>query len=77
MRCTQHNPVVPKLESNPPTSQIPDVVVEEGEEGETVDIVEDDDNAAMMAMMGLGNFGSTKVRFQRRAIVFLAHLLVL
>ena len=33
---------------------------EDGEEGETMDATNDDD-AAMMAMMGLSGFGSTKV----------------
>ena len=33
---------------------------EDGEEGETMDATNDDD-AAMMAMMGLTGFGSTKV----------------
>ena len=34
---------------------------EDGEEGEAMDAIGDDD-AAMMAMMGLSGFGSTKVR---------------
>lgn len=34
---------------------------EDGEEGEAVDVTNEDD-AAMMAMMGLSGFGTTKVR---------------
>ena len=52
-------PVV--LGSEEPLSrQLSEMPTEEGEEGEAMDATNDDD-AALMAMMGLTGFGSTKV----------------
>ena len=42
-----------------PESEVP---TEDGEEGEAMDDTNQDDEA-MMAMMGLSGFGTTKVRF--------------
>ena len=44
--------------------------VEDGEEGETMDATNDDDSA-MMAMMGMSGFGTTKVRLPTRIVACL------
>ena len=53
--------------------QISEAPPEEGEEGEEMDVTNDGDgDAAMMAMMGLSGFGSTKVR--PSSYIFVAQL---
>ena len=55
------------LSSEEPTSrQVSEVPTEDREEGEEMDMdATNDDDAAMMAMMGLSGFGSTKVETSR------------
>ena len=60
-QCAQRNTAVSAPESNMPVDQIPDETVEEGEEFETLD-----DANEMLAVMGMGGFGSTKVRCRDR-----------
>lgn len=56
--------------AEPISRQDSEAPVEEGEDGEAMEATNDDD-AAMMAMMGLSGFGSTKVCWKRRWTVYI------
>ena len=52
----------------PTSRQVSEVPTEDREEGEEVDMdATNEDDAAMMAMMGMAGFGSTKVRHNKSA----------